>query len=36
MNAALDHPSIGEDVREFLRRRFAEVADFLRNRPDGG
>jgi hemoglobin len=31
MNAALEHPSIGEDVRDFLRRRFAEVADFLRN-----
>jgi hemoglobin len=35
MNAALDHPSIDDEVREFLRRRFAEVADFLRNRPDG-
>ncbi|MBS2014183.1 MAG: cyanoglobin [Deltaproteobacteria bacterium] len=33
MNAALDHPSIGADVRGFLERRFAEVADFLRNKP---
>lgn len=32
MNAALDHPSITDDVRRFLERRFAEVADFLRNR----
>lgn len=34
MNAALDHPSVGEDVRGYLRRRFAEVADFLRNKSD--
>ena len=32
MTAALDHPSIDDDVRGFLTRRFAEVADFLRNR----
>jgi len=31
MNAALDHPSINDDVRGYLGRRFAEVADFLRN-----
>jgi hemoglobin len=31
MNAALEHPSVSDDVRGFLRRRFAEVADFLRN-----
>ena len=34
MNAALDHPSIDDDVRGFLARRFAEVADFLRNRAE--
>jgi hemoglobin len=34
MNAALEHPSIHDDVRVFLARRFAEVADFLRNRAD--
>jgi hemoglobin len=33
MNAALEHPSVDDDVRGYLRRRFAEVADFLRNRP---
>jgi hemoglobin len=32
MNAALDHPDVSDDVRSYLRRRFAEVADFLRNR----
>jgi hemoglobin len=32
MNAALADPEINDDVREFLRRRFSEVADFLRNR----
>lgn len=32
MTAALDHPTINDDVRGFLTRRFAEVADFLRNR----
>ncbi len=32
MNAALDHPRIDPEVRAFLERRFAEVADFLRNR----
>lgn len=31
MNAALEDPAIDDDVRNFLRRRFAEVADFLRN-----
>lgn len=34
MNAALDHPSVDADVRAFLESRFAEVADFLRNRPE--
>jgi hemoglobin len=34
MNAALDDPSVNPDVREYLRRRFAEVADFLRNRTE--
>lgn len=31
MNAALDDPTVDDDVRGYLRRRFAEVADFLRN-----
>ena len=31
MNAALAEPTIGDDVRGYLGRRFAEVADFLRN-----
>ena len=34
MTAALDHPSVEADVRAYLEKRFAEVADFLRNRPD--
>lgn len=34
MKAALDDPSVGEDVRDYLGRRFAEVADFLRNRDE--
>ena len=34
MNAALDDASIDADTRGFLERRFAEVADFLRNRPE--
>lgn len=33
MNAALEDPSVPDDVRAYLRQRFAEVADFLRNRP---
>lgn len=32
MNAALEHPSVDAEVRAFLVKRFAEVADFLRNR----
>lgn len=32
MNAALDHPDVTPEVRTYLQRRFAEVADFLRNR----
>lgn len=32
MNAALEHPDVNDDVKAFLRRRFSEVADFLRNR----
>lgn len=31
MNAALDERSPPAELREFLRGRFAEVADFLRN-----
>jgi hemoglobin len=34
MNAALDHPTVNDDVRGYLGRRFAEVADFLRNRAE--
>ena len=33
MNVALEHPEVDADVRDYLRQRFAEVADFLRNRP---
>jgi hemoglobin len=33
MDAALDHPSVDAELRAFLSRRFAEVADFLRNQP---
>jgi hemoglobin len=32
MTAALAHESVDEEVRVYLGRRFAEVADFLRNR----
>ncbi len=32
MNAALDDPSVSEEVRAYLKARFGEVADFLRNR----
>ena len=32
MEAALDSPDVTDDVRAYLRRRFGEVADFLRNR----
>jgi hemoglobin len=34
MNAALDERESSAEVRAFLRQRFAEVADFLRNAPD--
>jgi hemoglobin len=34
MHAALDERAIPEDVRAFLRQRFAEVADLLVNRPE--
>lgn len=34
MNAALDDASVDAEVRDYLRRRFAEVADFLRNQPE--
>jgi hemoglobin len=34
MYAALDDPSVVADVRDYLRRLFAEVADFLRNRAE--
>lgn len=32
MNVALDHPEVPADVRTYLEKRFAEVAEFLRNR----
>lgn len=32
MNAALEDESVPEETRVYLRARFAEVADFLRNR----
>jgi len=31
MDAALEDPSVDAEVRGFLRRRFVEVAEFLRN-----
>ena len=34
MNTALDDVTVSNDVRDYLARRFAEVADFLRNRRD--
>ena len=34
MNAALDDPSVSADVRDYLGRRFFEVATFLRNQPE--
>lgn len=34
MQAAMDAQGIAGEVRAFLDTRFAEVADFLRNRPD--
>jgi hemoglobin len=34
MNAALDERDPPAEVQAFLRQRFAEVADFLRNAPD--
>ena len=33
MSTALDEGKVEGEVRTFLDRRFAEVADFLRNRP---
>jgi hemoglobin len=33
MRAAMDDLGLGADVRSFLDARFADVADFLRNRP---
>ncbi len=36
MNAALDHPEVSPEVREYLGKRFAEVAEFRRNRPADG
>lgn len=32
MTAALSHDSVDDEVRAYLEKRFAEVADFLRNR----
>lgn len=34
MSVALDESSVTGPLRQFLDQRFAEVADFLRNRPD--
>lgn len=34
MNSALDHPDVDTETRAYLEGRFAEVADFLRNRDD--
>jgi hemoglobin len=34
MNAALDERQPPAELRDFLRQRFAEVADFLRNVPE--
>jgi hemoglobin len=34
MTAAMDELAVAGDVRRFLDARFAEVADFLRNRDD--
>jgi hemoglobin len=34
MHEALAERAIPEDLRAFLRQRFAEVADFLRNQPE--
>lgn len=33
MTRALDHADVPSPVRRWLEQRFAEVADFLRNRP---
>lgn len=33
MRAAMADPSVQDELRGFLAARFAEVADFLRNRP---
>jgi len=32
MKSALDHEHVDDEVRDYLNRRFSEVADFLRNR----
>ncbi|MEY2933256.1 MAG: hypothetical protein RL033_4005 [Pseudomonadota bacterium] len=34
MNAALEEAEVPAETRAFLRQRFAEVADFLRNAPE--
>ena len=34
MNAALEEAEVPAETRAFLRQRFAEVADFLRNVPE--
>jgi hemoglobin len=34
MRLALDEREMPDDLRTFLRERFAEVADFLKNQPE--
>ena len=34
MQRALEHPSVSADMRAFLSAKFADLASFLRNRPD--
>jgi hemoglobin len=34
MGRALDDPSISPEMRQFLSQKLADLADFMRNRPD--
>ena len=34
MQRALEHPSVADDVRAFLTAKFADLANFLRNRAE--